>query len=62
MSVIELNEPPIVPEGDKDGQYFNNVKRITVGNGNLRIENGAIIITDETGVDRVLIGFGEGLF
>jgi len=44
------------------GEILNNVKRLSIGDGSLRMERGAMIISDESGTDRVLIGFGEGLF
>ena len=63
MSEFKLEDNPIqtdiTPPG---GEILNNVKRISVGDGSLRIEGGAIIVSDENGVDRVLIGYGEGLF
>ena len=39
------------------GQEIKNVKRMIIGDGRVRIENGALIIRDENGIDRVLIGF-----
>ena len=61
--MIDLQEQPLnldsTPVG---GQVLNNVNRISIGDGSLRIEGGAMIVSDENGVDRVLIGYGEDLF
>lgn len=42
---------------DTDGQMLNNIKRLSSGDGSWRFERGALIISDENGVDRVLVGF-----
>lgn len=42
---------------DTDGQMLNNIKRLSAGDGSWRFERGALIISDENGVDRVLVGF-----
>lgn len=41
---------------------ISNVKRMTVDSGRVRIQDGAIIMSDETGVDRVLIGYLKNSF
>lgn len=56
MGELNVESTPLLDEGDKQ-QIFNNVKRISVGDGSLRIEGGALIVSDENGVDRVLIGY-----
>lgn len=50
----EIKEQNTSPDG---GEMFNNVKRLRSGDGSWRFEKGALIISDENGVDRVLIGF-----
>lgn len=53
------SEIPIAPdvfEKDQNTAAITNVKRLTVDGGQVRIANGALIVTDETGVDRVMIG------
>lgn len=50
-----------LPDTNK-GEIIKNVKEMTVGDGSVRIKDGAMIITDETGVDRVLIGFLKDAF
>jgi len=62
MEFVTENNQPEVKETPVGGQIMNNVKRLSVGDGSLRIEGGAMIISDENGVDRVLIGYGESLF
>lgn len=49
----------VQPQIDQDdaGTALNNVKRLKSGDGTWRFERGALIITDENGIDRVLIGF-----
>lgn len=39
------------------GSYLRNLKELRISDGKVRIENSAMIISDETGVDRILIGF-----
>jgi len=64
MGEVTVDPQPINIEHEVpvQGQIFNNVKRLKAGDGSWRFENGSLIISDETGIDRVLIGFGEGLF
>ena len=64
MGEINLEEQPIKQTNQSQyaGEIFNNVKRLRAGNGSWRFENGALIITDETGTDRILIGFLENGF
>jgi hypothetical protein len=52
---LEMSQPNIE-------QRFKNVKELKLGDGSVRIKDGAMIITDETGTDRVLIGFYEDGF
>ena len=60
MAEFTLDQQPL--EDTNMGEVMKNVKEMTIGDGKVRIKNGAIIISDETGTDRVLIGYGEGLF
>ena len=64
MGEVTVEAQPLNMEHETSvqGEIFNNVKRLKSGDGSWRFENGALIISDETGIDRVLIGFGEGLF
>lgn len=48
---------PQLEEKETQGSVIKNVKEISVSDGRVRIKDGAIIISDETGLDRVLIGF-----
>lgn len=52
---LPMNNPNI-------DQVFKNVKEMSIGDGKVRIKDGAIIVSDETGTDRVLIGYGKDLF
>lgn len=62
MGEINIEPQPLKDESNDTVQILNNIKRLRSGDGSWRFEKGALIITDETGVDRVLIGYGEGLF
>jgi len=62
MSEFTIEPQPLVDENPNTDQVFKNVKEFRLADGKVRIKDGAIIITDETGTDRVLIGYGEGLF
>ena len=44
-------------DSQKDAGIYDNVKRIRFSDGKVRFQDGAIIITDETNTDRVIIGF-----
>lgn len=57
---VEQVQPKLDEGGE--GQVLKNVKQLTIGDGSVRIEKGALIITDETGTDRVLLGFLEDAF
>lgn len=46
----------------EDNKVMKNVKELRISDGKVRIKDGAIFITDETGVDRVCIGRLEGAF
>ncbi len=52
---VEQVQPKLEEGGE--GQVLKNVKQLTIGDGSVRIEGGALIISDETGVDRVHIGY-----
>jgi len=59
----EINiEPTPINANEQSGEIFNNVKRLRAGDGSWRFEGGALIITDENGIDRVLIGYLENGF
>ena len=60
MADFTIQSTPIEETGK--GELLKNVKELTIGDGSVRIKDGAIIITDETGTDRVLIGLGKDLF
>ena len=62
MSELNVESQPLVEENVNNQQIFNNIKRLSIGDGSLRVEGGALIVSDENGVDRVLIGYGKGLF
>lgn len=56
----EPSEVPVGPdefEKDPNIGVIQNVKKMTVDGGSVRIEKGALIMSDETGIDRVLLGF-----
>lgn len=56
--MVEIEQvQPQMEEGDTQGKVLKNLKEISVGDGSVRIKDGAIIISDETGIDRVLIGY-----
>lgn len=44
------------------GSYLRNLKELRISDGKVRIENSAMIISDETGMDRVLIGYLKDAF
>lgn len=47
---------------DEDIAKISNAKKLTIDGGSVRIEHGALIVSDETGIDRVLIGYLEDGF
>lgn len=56
----EPSEVPVGPdefEKDPNIGVMQHVKEMRVGDGSVRIKDGALIVSDETGQDRVLIGF-----
>lgn len=55
MAEFVTNPQPL--EDTSAGEILKNVKEMTIGDGKVRIKDGAIIISDETGTDRVLIGY-----
>ena len=63
MGEFTIKETPIEEELalDYTGKYIKNLKEMTIGNGQVRIANGAIIINDGTN-DRVLIGYQKDGF
>lgn len=44
------------------GSYLKNLKGLRMSDGKVRIENDAFIVSDETGIDRVIIGFLKDAF
>lgn len=60
MAEFEIKQTPIEDSGK--GEILKNVKEMTIGDGSVRIKDGAIIITDEEGVDRVIIGYLKDAF
>jgi len=64
MAEVTIETKPL-PEYNseyKGKTDLDGLRSLVFADGKLRIENGALIITDETGVDRVLIGFYKNLF
>ncbi|MFA6295537.1 MAG: hypothetical protein WC666_03925, partial [Candidatus Paceibacterota bacterium] len=59
--IIETKAFPEYSSDYKGKQDIDSLRSLRFADGKLRIENGAFIITDETGVDRVLIGFYKDL-
>ena len=57
---MEFQTQNVEPEMAEDNKVMKNVKELRVSDGKVRIKDGAIFITDETGVDRVCIGRLEG--
>lgn len=50
-------QPLDIPSQSSNGENIKNLKELKIGDGSVYIRDGAIIIKDETGMDRVLIGF-----
>ncbi len=46
----------------QDDRVMKNVKELRISDGKVRIKDGAIYITDETGIDRIVIGYLEDAF
>lgn len=44
------------------GENLKNLKSLKISDGKVRIVDGALIISDETGTDRVLIGYQKDGF
>jgi len=62
MSEFVLKPEELVMNGANTEQYFKNVKEFKTADGKVRIKDGALIVSDETGTDRVLIGYYKDLF
>lgn len=63
MSEFTINETPATTiETPVSGHDLSNVKRLRSGDGSWRFEKGALIVSDENGIDRVLIGYLEDKF
>ncbi len=60
MDVAQVE--PQLEEKENQGSVMKNVKEFSLADGSVRIKGGAIIISDETGIDRVLIGFSKNGF
>lgn len=61
----EPSEIPVAPdvfEKDQNIGVMQHVKEMRIGDGSVRIKDGALIVSDETGMDRVLIGFLKDSF
>lgn len=52
----------VEPEMAEDDRVMKNVKELRISDGSVRIKDGAIIVTDETGIDRIIIGRLEDAF
>lgn len=62
MSDFTLQPTPLEMDDPNIDQRFKNVKELRISDGKVRIKDGAIIISDETGTDRVVIGFLKDAF
>lgn len=40
----------------EDNKVMKNVKELRISDGKVRVKDGAIFVTDETGIDRIVIG------
>lgn len=61
----EPSEVPVGPdvfEKDQNIGVMQHVKEMRVGDGSVRIKDGALIVSDETGIDRIIIGFLKDKF
>lgn len=54
--MAEFETQNVEPEMAQDDRVMKNVKELRISDGKVRIKDGAIFITDETGIDRVVIG------
>ena len=57
MAEFTIENTPI--NDTSRGEVLKNVKEMSIGDGKVRIKDGALIISDETGTDRVLIKYLE---
>lgn len=65
MSEVNIDQQPLPDPNElynRGKMDVQDVRNLRISDGRVRIENGAFIVSDEEGIDRVLIGFGEGLF
>lgn len=62
MSDFTLQPTPLEMDDPNIDQRFKNVRELRISDGKVRIKDGAIIISDETGTDRVVIGFLKDAF
>lgn len=53
---MEFQTQNVEPEMAEDNKVMKNVKELRVSDGKVRIKDGAIFVTDETGIDRIVIG------
>lgn len=58
----EFSTEHVEPEMAQDDRVMKNVKELRISDGKVRIKDGAIIISDETGLDRIIIGRLEDAF
>ena len=58
----EFETKNVEPEMAQDDRVMKNVKVLRISDGKVRIKDGAIYITDETGIDRIVIGYLEDAF
>lgn len=63
MAEFETTPQPLdIPTSDSNGLNSKNVKELKIGDGSVYIRDGAIYITDETGLDRIVIGYLKNSF
>lgn len=53
---MEFQTQNVEPEMAEDNKVMKNVKELRISDGKVRVKDGAIFVTDETGIDRIVIG------
>lgn len=62
MAEFTIEPKPLEMNLPDTGAVIKNLKELKISDGKVRIVGGAIIISDENGVDRVLIGYQKDGF